>query len=106
LKENINKVYQQYLLRFGNALARNNVHMALVHRACQAGFYSYIGKPIDQKVIFISNEFSDARMRAEWEDVTSKVDVVNLPIDHETMFTEPEVEVLGKKLSQLIKAAS
>lgn len=40
-----------------------------------------------------------------WKEMSSELDIITLPIGHETMFTEPEVSILGEKIQQLVKQA-
>ena len=99
------KVRQWYALRYGSTLGRKEAYMQLVHSAVYAGYDDYIGRPIDQPMVFVCCETELNPKFSGWDYLASDFKVLNLPVGHDTMFTEPEVGILGQKLNQLLHEA-
>lgn len=100
------KLNEVRLLKFGTTLAKNQVYLEWAHEAANRSKYNYVGSPIDQKVVLIrgiDRDFEPYHMN--WKEMSSELDIITLPIGHETMFTEPEVSILGEKIQQLVKQA-
>jgi len=100
------KVLQQYQVSFGSTMARKNVHLLRAHEASHAGANAYMGAPIDQKVVLIRSARIFEPYHMNWQDLSTDMDIIPLPVGHDTMFTEPEVGVLGRKLNELVRQAS
>ena len=101
-KEMKEKLSQQLIKRIGSTFARNQVYMEIVQKAVMISYFAYLGKSIDQKIVFISCHFEPDAVHMGWKQLTPEFEVVILPIGHETMFTEPEVSILGKYLNSLL----
>ncbi len=100
----LKKSFEHCQLKFGSTLSRKQVYLTWAHEEAHAGMYKYLGTPIDQKVVLIrgnDREFDPYHMH--WEEMSAELDIITMPIGHETMFTEPEVSILGTRLQQLVK---
>lgn len=77
--------------------------MELVHDAVARAFWRYYTAPVNHDITLVSSKLDQKPIHLKWRNLTDRFSLYELPTRHMTMFTEPEVSILGGKLSTLIK---
>ncbi len=98
------KIKQRFILKYGSTHQKNQVYLELAHAASHKGYWSYFATPVEHNIILISSAWDTNPEHARWADLAQELKQLTLPIGHVTMFTEPEVSILGKELNSLINS--
>ena len=101
---NIDKAKNWLIVRCGTVKSKNKAYIERAHFASIHSFWKYHTKPIDHRIVLISSEWDAIPEHLGWEQFGNEFEVHKLAVGHLTMFTEPEVSILGNKLNSLLES--
>ena len=95
---------RQLTLAIGSTYAKKVVYSYRVKSAVSVANWNYVGAPYDGKLVLIRSRTSNWD-RLDWSKVSSDIETIDLPIEHGTIYLEPDVQLVSETLSKLIDEA-
>ena len=86
----------------GTTPSQSFLHLHRVQQACRKAYHLYLAKPYAGPITLIRSKWRSEEEFQGWSKLTSDLRSHEIPVEHQKLFVEPDVEQLAGVLAELL----